>query len=221
MGLPQGLILSPLLFTLFLKNIENDITPDVNLLIYTSSHCIVINNNRLSSTLKNITHSLQNKGLEIAYDKTHEMIFTKKYKLEIPSIITLNNSSFETKPCLKFLGLYLDSKLTWKPHISYIIEKCEKKLNILKAISTTSWGSDPSTRLLLYRSLIRPHIDYGSPLFHNAPKSTTIKIDRLQYRCIRQCLGALKSSPTNSLLSAAREMPLETPEDSFSQIIIF
>ena len=159
---------------IILKKFENDFTPDVkllifadDLLIYTSSHCIDINNNRLSSTLKNITHSLQNKGLEIAYDKTHAMILTKKYKLEIPSIITLNNSSFEKKPCLKFLGLYLDSKLTWKPHMNYIIEKCEKKLNILKAISTTSWGSDPSTCLLLYRSLIRPHIDYGC-LFHNA-----------------------------------------------------
>ena len=76
MGLPQGLILSPFLFILFLKNIENDIIPDVklllfadDLLIYTSSHCIDINNNRLSSTLTNITHSLQNKGPEIAYDK--------------------------------------------------------------------------------------------------------------------------------------------------------
>ena len=59
--------------------------------------------------------------------------------------------------------------------------------------------------------VIRPHIDYGSPrVFHNAPKSATIKLDRLQYRCIRQCLGALKSSPTNSPLSEAREMPLET-----------
>lgn len=214
-GLPQGLILSPLLFTLFIKNIENNITPDVKLLIfaddllvYTTSHSIEINNNRLSSTLNNISQLFQNKGLEIAYDKTHAMIFTRKYKIEIPSRISLNNSNFEVKSSLKFLGIYLDSKLTWKPHINYIIKKCEKKLNILKAISTTNWGSDPSTCLLLYRSLIRPHIDYGSPLFHNAPKSTTIKLDRLQYRCIRQCLGALRSSPTNSLLSEAKEMPL-------------
>lgn len=215
LGLPQGLILSPLLFTLYIKNIENLIPTEVKLvsfaddiLIYTSSHSIDINNSRLSLAMESIHNFLSNKGLEIAFDKTFAIIFTRKYKIAIPSYIRIYNFNITVKLSLKFLGIYLDSKLNWKSHINYIASKCEKKINILKSISTTKWGSDPSTCLLLYRSIIRPIFDYGCPLFHNAPTSTTIKLDRIQFRCIRQSLGALKSSPTNSLLVEAKEMPL-------------
>lgn len=214
-GLPQGLVLSPYLFMIYLKEIESTLTSDVKMLqfaddlvIYTSSHSIGENINRLSSSLTNMCKWLSDCGLGIEAAKTKAMIFTRKYKVQIPTSVSLNNIIIEVVMSHKFLGVYLDSKLNWKDQTNYIIKKCEKKINILKAVANTSWGADPNTCLVLYRSFIRPHLDYGCALFDNASNYIANKLNILQYRCLRQALGALKSSPTNALLSEAKEMPL-------------
>ena len=85
----------------------------------------------------------------------------------------------------------------------------ESKINLLKAIAGISWGSDITACLIVYRSFIRPHFDYGSPLFDNASKYISDTLNNLQLRCIRICCGALMSSPTNALLMEVKEMPLK------------
>ena len=156
-----------------------------------------------------MTAKLNELGLELEPDKTTSVIFSRKYKVNIPASLSINNLNLCAKPSVKFLGVYLDSKLNWKTHINYIIEKCEKKINILKTVYNTTWGADPATCLLIYRSFIRRHLDYSCPLFHNDAKTTTNKLNVIQYGCIRQCTGALKSSPTNALITEAKEMPKE------------
>ena len=54
----------------------------------------------------------------------------------------------------KFLGILFDRKLSFIPHIKYLKAKCLKALNLLKVLSHTSWGADPTTFLKLYRSLV-------------------------------------------------------------------
>ncbi|XP_026476392.1 uncharacterized protein LOC113382043 [Ctenocephalides felis] len=68
-------------------------------------------------------------------------------------------------------------------------------------------GLHPSSALNLYRVLIRPKLDYGSWIFSNSRKIQDL--DKIQYRCLRICIGAMKSTPTNVLLLESEEMPLE------------
>ena len=56
---------------------------------------------------------------------------------------------------LKFLGILLDRKFSFIPHIKYLKAKCLKALNLLKVLSHTSWGADWTTLLKIYQSLVR------------------------------------------------------------------
>ena len=60
----------------------------------------------------------------------------------------------------KFLGMIFDRKLSFIPHIKYLKAKCLKALNLLKALSHTSWDADRTTLLKLYQSLVRSKLDW-------------------------------------------------------------
>ena len=62
----------------------------------------------------------------------------------------------------KFLGLTWDKKLSWKPHITKLKEKCLRTLNILKSITSQSWGSDQLMTIRIFRSITRSILDYGA-----------------------------------------------------------
>ena len=120
------------------------------------------------------------------------VIFTKRKVYRDP-VLFLCGSPIDRKLHTRYLGIIFDSKLTWKIHIDDIVEKCEKPLNIMKAVARRQWGSDRKSLQLLYTSLIRPKMDYGSFLFETAAKSNLIKLDRVQYEAIRIIAGLLKS----------------------------
>jgi len=74
--------------------------------------------------------------------------------------LTINNQLVKIDNKAKFLGLVIDSKLNWNEHIKYLEEKCKKRLNLMRAVAGNTWGANKKS--LLYRSLIRSVIDYGS-----------------------------------------------------------
>ena len=59
-----------------------------------------------------------------------------------------------------FLGLKFDSKLTWATHIKYLVETCDKKLNVLRRLESSTFGADRYSLLQIYQSYIRSKLDY-------------------------------------------------------------
>ena len=108
----------------------------------------------------------------------------------------------------KFLGVIFDSKLNFVSHIKTLKTKCEKALNLLRSISAFDWGADRDTKLMLYRSLIRSKIDYGSMVYGAARKSYVQILEPIQNRALRICLNAFRTSPAKSLHVEANEPPL-------------
>ena len=108
----------------------------------------------------------------------------------------------------RFLGVYFDTKLSWKHHINELINKNQKSINVLRMISSLRWGADPEVSLLFYRSTIKSAIDYGSLAYGGAYESQLRKLDVLHNKCLRLCIGLLRDTPINALLSEAGEYPL-------------
>ncbi|KAJ8871910.1 hypothetical protein PR048_028250 [Dryococelus australis] len=69
----------------------------------------------------------------------------------------------------------------------------QSAINILRVVSHTTWGGDPLTLLLLYKSSIRPKMDYGSLLMRPCNIHIQTSLQRLQNECLWRCLGALRS----------------------------
>ena len=99
----------------------------------------------------------------------------------------------------KFLGLVFDSKLNWNEHIKYLEEKCNKRLNLMRAVSGNTWGASKKSLLTIYRSLIRSVIDYGSMAYNLASDSTKHKLDVIQHKALRLACGVFCSTAAAAL----------------------
>ena len=132
-----------------------------------------------------------------------------KYKGSREPKLTINKKEIMKVETAKFLGLMWDRGLTFGPHIQYIKGKCMRALNLLRVLSHTEWGADRATLLKLYQTLVRSKLDYGSIIYDSATTSNLQILDRVHNEGLRICIGAFRSSPTESLYVEANEAPLE------------
>jgi hypothetical protein len=115
--------------------------------------------------------------------------------------LSLRNRVLPFVSTRKFLGLILDSKLSWEPHTRYLRVKCERSLNILGVLSGRSSGADRTVMLRLHRALIRSKTDYGSFVYGSAKKSTSSTLDPVHNTGLRLETGksecGIRRAPIN------------------------
>lgn len=86
--------------------------------------------------------------------------------------------------------------------------RCQVPLKIISYLRHTWWGADPRLLKSLYTALIRSRLDCGGFISHEKTKSQQLKIDRIQYKALRLCLGLRMSTPINFILREVKEPPL-------------
>lgn len=216
-GLPQGCVLSPVLYALYVADLDRQVLPPVKILQYADDVALLCRDKDVVSCLdhletctNSLKHSLDLIGLELSPTKT-KLCFFGDHKLtpeENSVSITINGHQIFNVKIAKFLGITFQSNLKWDSHINALSKSCFNPLNIINCLRHTWWGADIVTLLNLYKSLIRSRLDYGSILFDNLTKHQISKLDRIQFRAIRLALGYRASTPTNILLAEANEPPL-------------
>lgn len=222
-GIPQGSILSPLLYILYTHSFEKMFPHKIKTLQFADDICVYTTHGNinqcyeeLQNSMGNLTSWLHNSGFIISELKSSICTFTRKRMIP-PDLVQLGNYQFPYKTKVKFLGIYLDTKLSWKHHINYLCGRGEKAINILRALNGTSWGADPNISLLFYRSLIRSILDYGSIFYGNAAKCHLQKIELLKNKCLRLCGGYLRSTPTVVMEVEVNEPPLKLRRNLLSE----
>lgn len=131
--LPQGGILSPILYTIYTSDLEHILPEGVKVLQYADDICfyytsadLVECQNKLSETMTYVTRWCIEKGLKISTEKSVGCLFTRKRPI-IRNQLQLDEYVFEVKNFIKFLGIYLDKNLSWSTHINKIREKVENQ----------------------------------------------------------------------------------------------
>uniref|UniRef100_A0A2H8TL40 RNA-directed DNA polymerase from mobile element jockey n=2 Tax=Melanaphis sacchari TaxID=742174 RepID=A0A2H8TL40_9HEMI len=201
-GLPQGSCLSPLLFNIYMSLVAKNFSRSGhNCLIYADDMVIFSSNKslplaieRLNAALQDLITILSNVSLEIAPEKCKSVIFTRRKYFD-PHNIYLDNYLIPFATTVTYLGITLDTKLRWIPHISSLSLFTSRWSNFLRTVSNTWWGSHPSSLLSIYRSIIRSKLDYGCFLFGSAAYSNWKKINMLQSSCLRTIMGYVRSTP--------------------------
>ena len=87
---------------------------------------------------------------------------------------TLNNVSIKQNHSARFLGVYIDDKMTWKDHISYISNKLAKSISILH--QEVKWTLDSRALRLLYYTLVLPYISYCAIICGNTYYTNVLPI---------------------------------------------
>ena len=104
-------------------------------------------------------------------------------------IFKLDGEFLEYKQTVKFLGVYLTSKLTWNVHLEHMLTKARKCLNFLKLVSKQSWSTNCQTLVHLTNSLIRSRLSFGQEVFFSAPKYLLRKLQSIDSKGFKLALG--------------------------------
>lgn len=210
-GTPQGSVISPILFLLAINDIN---PPNVKTSMYADDTAVWCVGKNVPFLCKKVQESMEyleewcdKWGFKVSVAKTKVVLFYKGKKKKVD--VKYRGVSLEQETKVKFLGMIFDKRMSWKDHIEYVVSKCKKKVNLLKVLSGTNWGASKEVNLLLYRSLIRSCIDYGCEVYDSCAKVHKVKLDRVQYQCLRICCGALRTTPVNALQVDCGEMPLQ------------
>ena len=215
MGVPQGSILSPILFILKMNSIVKCLEQDMNCSLYVDDFLIScsakdpkVAEGKIQKALDKLQKWCGENGFKFSSTKTTCVHFHQKRGIYPDPCLKINNNKITVKTQAKFLGIIFDKKLTFVPHIKYLKDKCAKALNVLKVVSHTDWGGDRKVLLRLYRSLIRSKLDYGSFIYGSARKSYLKLLDPIAHQGLRLALGAFRTTPIQSLYAEAGEPPL-------------
>ncbi|KMQ87593.1 pol-like protein [Lasius niger] len=164
-GLPQGSILSPILFNLYLALSYTCLPENVKILTYADDIAIYCANKNLdhikdllNQAIDNLKNFFSHLGLTISSSKSVYTVFSnlkvrnlrillRRSRFNIK--ISNENIPFSLSPC--FLGVYLDPELNWKAHVNQLKNRIIPRINILKAISGIQWGAHSTTLLTIYR----------------------------------------------------------------------
>ena len=224
-GVPQGAVLSPTLFNIAIDDLLSVMPPFVLKALFADDLSVFIECNDpitgetlLQQAADNIHNWSLKNGLSISSQKSTAIHFCKKYKCSRTLSINMNNNQIPSKNTIKYLGITFDNKLTWTPHIQNLKKNCSIKINLLKKLAHTNYGSDKTILLKIYRTLIRSKLDYGSSLYASASISTLNSLNTIHNSSIRIALGAFRTTPTTSLLSEASEPPLDIRRQHVSAI---
>ena len=186
-GIPQGSILGPLLFLIYINDLPNATFSKPRL--FADDTCIMPSDSSLpnletkcNTELNQLKNWCNTNKLQINPKKSSVLLIPSK--LNSPPLnlkIYYDNSLIVCQELCKYLSMHLDSKLLFKNHIKQIEVKVAKGVGIL---SKLRFLFPKSTLLLLYYALVHPHLLYALPLWGCINQKYTQKLQLLQNKAI-------------------------------------
>lgn len=188
-GVPQGSILGPLLFIIYINDLPN-IYKLAKFILYADDANIIITGkdvNDIKSKVDELATALTSwvdcNGLKLNLDKTNYMIFSNnRLHSEHDYNIKIANRYIKRTDSTKFLGVIINEKLNWNQHIAAIKQKMSRHIGIMYKLK----GIIPlSARLSIYHSFVQSHLNYCSLIWGFSTKSNINSIFAIQKKGIR------------------------------------
>ena len=188
-GVPQGSILGPLLFILYLNDLAK-VSQTIYPLIFADDTNVFVAGKKVEELILIMNHELEKvmrwmntNKLSLNIDKSNYMIFhSPKKKVGSHSDIILNNSKIKKIQSTKFLGVTIDDSLKWTAHMNIVKTKVAKAIGI---ISKARKIFSLNTLKLMYNTFVLPHLTYAIEVWGKSSDMVLSSLFRLQKRVVR------------------------------------
>ena len=182
-GVPQGSVLGPNLFSIFISDLPTACCSDCTTVLFADDTTIYVVGSSvtnisqtLSSTLRNCSQWMSKNQLQLNLQKTKYMLL-HSVRRNPPLTVELQNTPIEQVTCFKFLGVNINEHLSWDNHIASITNMVSRNINLLRRMS---WFLPRPAMLLFYNSYILPLFDYCDVVWNCCTDVQASKLERLQ-----------------------------------------
>ena len=186
-GVPQGSVLGPLLFCFVVGGLK-PVTETAHLVKYVDDTTLCVplykgsSNNHVEVEHRNILRWSTENGFKVNSKKCMTMSYIKgkeDYSIQLAEVTQQEQ--------IKFLGVFLNCHLDWKPQIQRVCKVASQRIHGLRMLKKIHVSTD--NLILVYNAIVRSILEYASPSFGNLPSNLNEKLERVQKRCHRLICG--------------------------------
>ena len=206
-GVPQGSVLAPLFFLIYINDLPNGLKSNVKIFADDTSLFSIVDDPTLS-------HEDLNHDLNLINTWAHqwkmsfnpdpskqaiEVIFSHKRSPPLHTSLTFNNMPVANEGVQKHLGLYLDNQLSFNHHLKEKLSKANKGIGIIKKLS---WYLPRSSLVSIYTMFVRPHLDYAD-IIYDRPNNEVFKskLESIQYNAALAITGAVRGTSMEKIFN--------------------
>ena len=224
-GVPQGSILGPLFFLIYINDLPDEIISKLKVFADDSSlFSLIVDQLRCSIELNNdlqkISEWAHQWKMSFNPDPSKqavEVYFSRKLNLPVPPQLFFNNTAITVEDHQKHLGLFLDRKLSFDYHLSGKISKANQGIGLINRLREFL----PRDSLLtIFKAHVRPHLDYGDIIYDSPGNANFVeKLEKIQYNACLAITGCFRGTSREKLY---QELGLESLADRrFSRRLVF
>ena len=204
-GVPQGSVLGPLFFLVYINDIVENLNCDVRIFADDTSLFPVVKDvektaDEMNRDLKRVRLWAWQWKMKFNADKTEEVIFSSKRLKPAHPPLFLGGNEVTVKAEHKHLGMILDSKLDFQSHTKEAIIKARRGIGMIRYLSKYV-SRDALDQI--YKLYARPHLDYGDIIYHrddpHMQMNFTQRLEQTQYSAALAVTGAWRGTSRQRL----------------------
>jgi ribonuclease HI/exonuclease III len=230
MGVPQGSVIAPLLFSIMTSKINESRVDGCDILVYADDVAITHQSTarRLTNLDSNNRHFKQSKtifqkqvdnistfmfenGFMLAPNKTQYLLITECiFRCDHPALaLRVDNVLVPPIKEATYLGVVFCTRGTWTKHVNNRITAAAKALNIIKLLAGMPWAAQDKLLVNVTQSLVRSRLLYGVEATYSMSDAQCEKLTKVEVKALKLALGLPTSTPTYEVYREAGLLPLE------------
>lgn len=191
-GVPQGSVLSPTLYSLYISDFK--VSRACKVAFYADDSAIIAEGQQTKAITKRLKKGFEDSikyyskwKIKVNTGKTQAILFpyNKSPKRNPTTPISIGNAEIPFDDHVKYLGVILDKKLTYRKHLESAAEKATKCSRALYGLLCWRSALNPKNKLIIYKTIIRPILLYGCQVWNDSAKTNLKMLQVIQNKNLK------------------------------------